>query len=930
MKPIKLTMQAFGPYAQRVEIDFAALDRGLFLIAGDTGAGKTMIFDAIAYALFGEASGVNRDSKMLRSDYAPPDVKTEVELEFSYAGKVYTVNRNLEYMRPSKRGQKETKAEADAYLVYPDGHTQSNRKLVTQAVEDILGINHDQFSQIVMIAQGDFLRLLLADTGNRSEIFRRLFHTQYCLKLQDDLKRAADELNKQHGDLKRAILQEALQADTKPLTEEDSLRSESLKQWQQEANAQNWLRLCDLLKQGNALDAKQIAGLQEQKNVLTEELNRLERQLQEAQAQQKLQQQLQIEQAKEQTLKTAVEQALIRQKEAKASESSIERLLQELVVLRQMLPKFQTLSNLEQEMSTLEKESAIAQTRHRGKQDEIQHLVQEIEQLRKTLAEVDGKEGAVEAAKALVEQAQQESERWKSLHRQWQTYVLNEQNLKRQQSEVLQAEQEHQHQVDLVQDLRSRFYRAQAGLLAKQLSVGQPCPVCGAVDHPSPAMVTGDDIDDDVLQAEEAQEKRLQQRRHSASEKAAGYRSSLELIRQQIEDCLIQNQWAPEEEARDTVRWEPLIQKGLQEVERLQKNRQQELKEAEQAWQQAILSKKRMERLQGDHTQALTDVVQLSNKVTALTETITQKKLQIETLRKELPYENLAQVNNLIQTKTNESTRLKRELENAEQELRRQQGYLDQSLGQIEALEKQLAQRPVLEVLKVEAEKNQKLEEKTRLEEEILLHELRLQKHQALIRGIEKQGKEMAAMEEELFLVQELAATANGQAKGLERLTFEAYVQGFYFNRIIQAANLRLGIMTNYRYRLHRSEEPIDMRSKSGLDLVVHDAHTGKLRSVKTLSGGESFEASLALALGLSDVVQQHSGGVEIDTMFIDEGFGSLDAESLEKAIQMLMQLSEGSRLVGIISHVSELRERIDKKIIVSKRPEGSSVRLEY
>jgi len=930
LKPIKLTMQAFGPYAQRVEIDFAALDRGLFLIAGDTGAGKTMIFDAIAYALFGEASGVNRDSKMLRSDYAPSDLKTEVELEFLYGGKLYKVNRNLEYMRPSKRGQKETKAEADAYLVYPDGHTQSNRRLVTQAVEDVLGINRDQFSQIVMIAQGDFLRLLLADTGNRSEIFRKLFHTQYCLKLQDDLKRAADELSKQHGDLKRAIVEDARQAEVTPLSEEDALRVEEIKQWQQDVNAQNWLRFCELLRQGNVIDAEQIAALQKNKDLLTSELNRLERQLQEAQVQQKLQQQLQIEQAKEQTLKTAVEQAQIRQTEAKAAEGSIEVLLQELVVLRQMLPKFQTLSTLEQEMSTLEKESAIAQTRHRGKQDEIQSFVHEMEQLRPILVETEGKEGAVEATKARLEQTLQENERHKNLHKQWQTYVLNEQSLKRQQSEVLQAEQEHQRQVHQLQDLRSRFYRAQAGLLAKQLNEGQPCPVCGALDHPSPAIITGDTIDDDVLQEAETLEKRLQQRWHSASEQAAGLKSRLEVLNKQIEDNLIQNQWASEEQAGNTEKWESLIQKGLQDIETALKSRQQELKAAEQAWQQATLSKKRMEKLQSDHTQALTEVVTLSNKVISLAETITQKRLQVENLRKDLPYEDLVQINSLIQTKTNESTRLKRELENAEQELRRQQGYLDQSLGQIEALEKQLAQRSLLDAAKVEAEKNQKVEEKNRVEQEIMSHELRLQKHQALIRGIEKRGNQMAAMEEEFSLVQELASTANGQAKGLERLTFEAYVQGFYFNRIIQAANLRLGIMTNYRYRLHRSEEPIDMRSKSGLDLVVHDAHTGKLRSVKTLSGGESFEASLSLALGLSDVVQQHSGGVEIDTMFIDEGFGSLDSESLEKAIQMLMQLSEGSRLVGIISHVSELRERIDKKIIVSKRPEGSSVRLEY
>lgn len=929
MKPLRLMMQAFGPYAQRVEIDFRQLDRGLFLIAGDTGAGKTMIFDAIAYALFGEASGSNRDSKMLRSDYAAPEVKTEVELEFLYAGEIYTVNRHLEYMRPAKRGQKDTKAEADAYLIYPDGHTQSNRRLVTQAVEDILGINRDQFSQIVMIAQGDFLRLLLADTGNRSEIFRKLFHTQYCLKLQDDLKREADELTKQHGDLKRAIVDHARQAETNPLSQEDAVRVEEIKQWQQNANAQNWLRFCELLQQGNLIDAEQIATLTGDKNLLTEELNQLERQLQEALEQQKLQQQLQIEKTKERTWSSSVEKAQQRQAEAKAEEGKIESLLQELVVLRQMLPRFQEMSVLTQDISDFERELSLAQTRLQSKQDDIHSYVREMEQLRLTILEADGTEGAVEAARARLEQTQQESERRKTLQRLWQTYALTLQHLQRQQTEVLQDEQEHQQQWSLLQDMRSRFYRAQAGFLAKHLTEGQPCPVCGALEHPNPAMVTEDIIDDDILQEAESQEKRLQQLWQNASEKAAGLRSSLEILSKQIEDTLVRNQWVSAGEAGKSENWETQIQKGLQDVEMAWKNRQQELKAAEEAWQQTVLHKKRMEKLQSDHTQALIDVVTFSNKVTSFTETIAQKKLQLESLRKDLPYENLAQVNLLIQTKANESSRLKRELESAEQELRQQQGYLNQCLGQIEALEKQLSQRPILNALNVEAQKSQKVEEKSKREQEIMAHEVRLRRHQVLIHGIEKRGKEMAAMEEELFLVQELAATANGQARGLERITFEAYVQGFYFNRIIHAANLRLGVMTNYRYRLQRSEEPIDMRSKSGLDLVVHDAHTGKLRSVKTLSGGESFEASLALALGLSDVVQQHSGGVEIDTMLIDEGFGSLDAESLEKAIQMLMQLSEGSRLVGIISHVSELRERIDRKIIVNKRPEGSNIRIE-
>jgi len=929
MKPLRLIMQAFGPYAQRVEINFRELDRGLFLIAGDTGAGKTMIFDAIAYALFGEASGTNRESRMLRSDYAPPEVKTEVELEFLYAGQNYTVNRHLEYMRPSKRGQKDTKEGANAYLTYPDGHTQSNTNLVTKAVEEILGINRDQFSQIVMIAQGDFLRLLLADTGNRSEIFRKLFHTQYCQILQDNLKKEADELSKQYGDLKRLIVEDARQADTNSLTDEEDLRIEEIKQWQKESNAQNWVRFCELLQQGIQLNGQQLIVLQGIKNLLTVESNSLERQLQEALEQKKLQNQLRIEKAKEQNLSLTVEKAKQRQIQAKSEEGNIETLLQELAILRQMLPKFQESSVLEQETLGLEKECAFAQARHQGKQDEIKRFVAEIEQLRVALAETEGKEGSVEAAKGLLGQTRQEIEHRKSLQKQWETYVLSSQYLYRQQADTLLAEEKHRLQALQVQAMRSKLFRAQAGILAKQLTPGQPCPVCGALDHPNPAVLTEDYIDDDLLQAAEAQEKLLQQLWQKASEKAAGYTSSLEILSKQIRDTLIQNQWAEEEEAGDSEKWESLIQQGLEQVEIAWRVQQQELQAVEEIWQQVVLNKKRLDKLQRDHTQSLTDVLELSNKVTFFVETIAQKKLQIESLRKDLPYSSLAQINSLIQTKADEFTQLKRELENANQDLHLQQGYLDQCLGQIEALEKQLAQREDLDATVIEAQKSQKTIQKTQVEQEILSHELHLQKHQALIRNIERRGKVMAAMEEELFIVQELANTANGQARGLERLTFEAYVQGFYFNRIIHAANLRLGVMTNFRYRLQRSEEPIDMRSKSGLDLVVHDAHTGKLRSVKTLSGGESFEASLALALGLSDVVQQHSGGVEIDTMLIDEGFGSLDAESLEKAIQMLMQLSEGSRLVGIISHVSELRERIDKKIIVNKRPEGSSIRIE-
>ena len=802
MRPLKLVMSAFGPYAGQTVIDFSKLgEQGLYLITGDTGAGKTVIFDAVSYALYGQTSGGVRDANMLRSQYADADTPTFVELEFSFRGKCYRVKRNPEYRRPAKRGSGMTKEKAGAELYYPDDRVPVTRMSeVDKSIVELLGLNHKQFTQITMIAQGQFRKFLDTNTDERSKIFRDLFHTYFFQQLQEKLKQDAAAKRNEFAEQQRRS-EQALNGISciYPIYTEQ-LQSFALRHY--EGCVEEVLALVDTII---ALDEKEQQQVAAAAAIVTKNL-------------------------------TALQDSL----GAIAKKQQLEKYMQT------------TEAKMVSMQKQLEQEAAAA--------------VQRQEALQKLETEVN------EAQKGEVELAQLQTERQQLAARQRELLQLQDmqQRYQRQEVALLQKRQEYKQACDNFNHLNElsdacfdRFLGAQAGLLAHdKLKPGKPCPVCGSCEHPQPVQLAQDaPTENDVEQAR-------------AKAEAA----------QKVRDGLVGEGKALKEHLE--------LDKGL-------------------------LIGKGMELLGCDDLKLIAEKVQAELK--DVNNKITDLRLKMGFLQEKVEqYRKLAKT--LEQQKTAD-----KQAEAAAQSMRQQ---LAGAEGQLQELNKQLAQQQELLVDVNEQELQQEHAKLLAQLRELDLQGKRLysaiEKNRQIKQEVSGYEARRAACEAEYSFINSLSATLNGTLTGKKRVNLETYVQMHYFDKILQRANIRLLRMSRGQYELCRDkmqdEDSKTGNSKTGLDLEVKDYYSGNLRSVKTLSGGESFMASLALALGLADEVQSCAGGIQLDTMFVDEGFGSLDDNSLQQAIATLQGLSEGHRLVGIISHVHDLQEMIDKKILVRKK----------
>ena len=802
MRPLKLVMSAFGPYATQTVIDFSKLgEQGLYLITGDTGAGKTVIFDAVSYALYGQTSGGVRDANMLRSQYADADTPTFVELEFSFRGKCYRVKRNPEYRRPAKRGTGMTKEKAGAELYYPDGRVPVTRMSdVDKSIVELLGLNHKQFTQITMIVQGQFRKFLDTNTDERSKIFRDLFHTYFFQQLQDKLKQDAA-----------------------------AKRNEFLEQQRRSEQALNGICCAypAYTEHLQSLALRHYEGCVDEVLALVDTLIALDE--------------------KEQQQVAAAETAAA--KEVSALQDSLGALAKKQQLLQAIQNAEARIARMQQQ---IEQEAAAS--------------VQRQEVLQKLEAEVG------EAQKGEVELAQLQAARQQLAARQRELLQLQDMQLRYQRQEVAllqkrqeykRASEEYEHLNKLSDVCFDRFLGAQAGLLAHdKLKPGKPCPVCGSCEHPQPVQLAQDaPTENDVEQAR-------------AKAEAA----------QKVRDGLVGEGKALKEHLE--------LDKGL-------------------------LIGKGMELLGCDDLKLIAEKVQAELK--DVNNKITDLRLKMGFLQ-----EKVEQYHKLAKTLEQQKTADK-QAEAAAQSMRQQ---LAGAEGQLQELNKQLAQQQELLVDVNEQELQQEHAKLLAQLRELDLQGKRLysaiEKNRQIKQEVSGYKARRAACEAEYSFINSLSATLNGTLTGKKRVNLETYVQMHYFDKILQRANIRLLRMSRGQYELCRDkmqdEDSKTGNSKTGLDLEVKDYYSGNLRSVKTLSGGESFMASLALALGLADEVQSCAGGIQLDTMFVDEGFGSLDDNSLQQAIATLQGLSEGHRLVGIISHVHDLQEMIDKKILVRKK----------
>ena len=1232
MRPQVLIVSAFGPYAGEITIDFERLGtQGLYLITGDTGAGKTSIFDAITFALYGEASGAVRDPQMFRSKYAKAEIKTYVELTFCYRGEKYRVKRNPEYQRPKGRGTGLTLQKAEAELEYLSDLSRpivSKSKDVTRAVTEILGLDYRQFTQIVMIAQGDFQKLLFADTATRKEIFRRIFHTEKYQQLQDALKAELSRQKEAYEDLRKGISQELSMAvcpngaieepewnilkkngfDGQTLRaieliegflsageekyqmlkkEEEELSCKQRTLAVYEEKLQRYKETCESVKEKEKRLETLLPKVIKAQEFFYDQVNKQPRQKELEAKKHRLQQDKQLCEAVQSEEKQLIqvkndlkekENTQLRQSEERKKQTQcIEEMNRQLELLKdcevaysQALLQLKQIEKQKNEWEEVQKQEREAEERicelkqsiqsvfdqRKQQEEQIKACEIEIEKLSEAGREEQRCQSLVEDRKYQLEQYQtsyaeykitcdcQKKKEQSIIKQKEQLDKLNEMIQKKEQLceelkdcdvlleqkkaqikendyrleeltkfEKQLKEEKEQERIHTELQKKCKIYiasyescqsewkqawtcylNAQAGILAEELEEGKPCPVCGSVHHPVLAAknlqtVGREELDEMQKKTDEAQRKaekisaaaqasyaQLQKLRQTMFAEITKWLKSEEVIFESIKTCdqaeeLLKNsfkllcqkkehlltqktsleqqsttyhclttelvnakekqQFAVSQLQKEKENYAVLtdkaasMKKSLDQIAADKNETEKEifltkqLQQAKEALLQAgkmisyarslkekadelkknkenLLQKEQKQRANLDGMLGKLDITKiqiekLKKEVEsdfAIAKLYEDKKEQVNRLRAEAEKKDLMQKELLQeQTKKEKADEAFRQLElliaeeratNQERENSLRQKYdslqahnaqwdgqsaqelclcLQEQMKRIESEQQQIEQvyqaaqkemhslkadeqilrnsieegkKQILSILEdnggtmPEEELVKKEQEKLSIKKEKTSQECRTwfaenEKNRAVLLGVKKHQTVMQETEKKYVWVRELSNTANGQVTGKPKIELETYVQMAYFERILRRANVRLMTMSQGQYELKRREDAENKKEKAGLDLNVIDHYNGSERSVRTLSGGESFQAALSLALGLSDEIQSIAGGIQIDTMFVDEGFGSLDEAALSQALKALANLADKNRMVGIISHVAELKDSINKKILVTK-----------
>lgn len=912
MRPLRLTLSAFGPYSGVSEIPFEQFGhQGLFLITGDTGAGKTTIFDAITYALYGESSGRLRDDSMFRSMYAEADVPTYVELEFAYSGRHYRVRRSPRQLRPKLSGEGLTEQRAEAFLQVAEEPPITDIKQVNAALVEIMGVDFKQYSQIAMIAQGQFRELLLADTKKRAEIFRSIFHTGPYLELQNQL---TDEANRLYGsvmDLRKSALQYvcgALCDKQSPQYESLALAKERVKD--QEMTIEEMCCLIDAISQSDTQSLAELnvqsEGLQAQLAEAATLLNQIEEYTKDkALYDSKIAEHQRLEVQVFPTLQQA-------QQEAHSHLSEIDLMLKEVSHMELLMPKYQELTRSMKESA--EKAKSLGN---------LAKALEESAAQRDKLAEaIRSKEAELSAIQDPSAEMVEKENRRKALLESYKAMQLlvgelsqHEKNLAaldQLREETACKERLRQSAADNYNKMYHLFIAEQAGFLAEALEEGKPCPVCGSTNHPRKARKAQEAPTKKQLDEYQAQVERLAAQAAQAAQEYSGRKSSLdserEALRRRVEELLgeggLEQPSRRLSESMQTVLEEGVRLKAQLEALAKLKSRKEALEKELPADRDALA--KRQE-LIADQEKSK---ARMEGELQALCRTI-------DAVRADLQYGSESEAQQALAAKRSACKALTDAVAASDEAVAKYNEALAAVKGAIEQLAIQIQRVPQSDLAAASQRREALLKEDQALDLRRQELATRLRVNGDILSNVAVVKDKLSLLEEEYRMKKSLADTANGRLSGKERISLETYVQIAYFDRIIHRANTRLMVMSNGQYELRR-RTTFGGNAQTGLELNVLDHYNGSERDVRSLSGGESFQASLSLALGLSDEVQSSAGGIQLDTLFVDEGFGSLDEHSLQQAIKALNELTRGNRLIGIISHVAELK-RIDRQIVVTK-----------
>ena len=957
MKPLMIEMSAFGSYAGREVVDFTSMQQGIFLITGDTGAGKTTIFDAMMYALYDDTSGGRREGAMMRSQYAKDDTPTYVKFTFSYRGKTYTIRRNPEYSRPGKRRYADgsirmVKEIASVELMLEDGSVFMGKKRDTdKKIEEIIGLDAQQFRQVAMIAQGDFLKLLHAESKERKEIFSKIFHTRIYWRIQESLKVKTKNLYGQIADNLKQCQREINQV----CCQENSLYGAQWKRCKKETEF-SLDEILEILKKIVEEDSQSLKQLKKNRTENCEKISQLEElfrrfslvqncEKRTKENQEKLEGLCQWLQQQAPILGEYMEKMTEKQNALNLGERE---LTPQITRLQDSLKQYELLAKRRKELQQKQKDLVQIQKNLEQKAEEQKNLQTKRDALEDNLKELETLPVQKVQAETLWKQYQQQKKQLEEYCGRLETLADFERK-KGESLAVYQSACEKARKESLFyEDAYRMFFEEQAGILAQHLEEGLPCPVCGSIHHPAKAeLYTNAPTQEQVEQAK-VRRNHAEQKRDEAQiffmECAQKLQNQQDMLQEQgaslLEDDNFQlnmNGYDKINEKVDNV--DNLVDKCAKDVDKIRKlelelkKRKQECalieeKQEQQAQQQKRLAEKEQV-LFVEEGKLEKEIQILQEKLAFADEKETIEELQklqaeLDVLRKESEqsrreYERKSEEHHIKSGEKNaceyQGQILLKELQEIKESYEQQQricGKNEEDLA-IEVFQEKLGQARV---------------EQKELEKQYIALFNCAQNNKNALRKLEEYENTQGNLRKRYALYDDLSRTANGTLTGSAKVDFETYVQRQYFKQIIAAANRRLVKMNQEQFILQcRDLKNLSGKAQAGLDLDVYHLVNQSVRDVKTLSGGESFIAALAMALGLADMIQNEAGAIRLDTMFVDEGFGSLDDESLAQAIQVLLGLTEQQCLVGIISHVNQLKEQIDCKLIVTKNDKGSHVR---
>lgn len=1000
MMPISLTLSAFGPYPDTITIDFESFQEdGLFLITGPTGSGKTMIFDAMIFALYGKTSGQIRQTDSLRCDHALNEIPTFVEFSFSLHQQNYTIKRNPKYYLEGKK----TPKQPSALLTLPDGKMVEGIKEVNQKMISLLGVDDQQFKQICMIAQGEFTKLIMASSDEREKVLRELFHSETYQKLEEKLKvhlktyqdkydlllnkrkdlmqelqvedhqeylskqtKLIASQQKEYDDLKKDLDQKKQQLQLYRLQNQRLIQLKDLKQQfqdlkKQENDYQELNKTVDTLKKAQETNYLYISYIKQQKKLQTLKLN-----------QEDFLKQLKKLEKDYQEKKVQANSLDYKQQTKEKLQNQIQETKQLINQIYQYQNDYQNLQTLKQQYRMLDEEHKLFLKKKEKFENGLQRDQERIQS-----------EQQVQSKYELIKQQYVRLNEQKVKVHQLSDYYdqilkLNE-NKSDLQEEYTVVEKQVDHEKMQYNQMEKLYFRKQAGIFALQLKEDQPCPICGSLHHPHPAQIEKEDITKEKLDQQakkvKQQEHRLQdilqkillsnqkkemlvkQTKQLSSELNIQEEISKEIFIKELDHLSKDEKRMKKEylELQDELKYIQKLKKSValslkdmstyeskelkqaQSLENIQVQihqlsgklddslRQYEIGEVNKNYQQVQKEYRQLsleiETIQQDYEKVKNKYLEIKTKISSLNQQIIQEQEIYDELDNKYHTALDAFINE------EEFLNLKTQINQISILEKKYQDYLIslKSLNeQIISLENEVKDSTYVDLSSLSEtikEVNQQLREKNDDLEKLKIDYSLKEK---MIKDIQKINQQLEKDEDTYQRYLDLYNLASG--KNNARVSIERYVLATYFENMLIYANVIMKQLSQGRYQLLRKDDAGKGRSQQGLELDVFDQESGNIRSIKTLSGGESFKAALSLALGLSRMVQDYAGGIELNTLFIDEGFGSLDSQSLDQAMNCLMELHHENKLIGIISHVSDLKDRIERQLVVERKQKQSVI----